>query len=274
MSYLPAYHRIISITTNKRILHVEDCLHMDKIRLDLYEYERGKGATAHAEHYLDLHTARRIAWELAHDQTTTHEEFKGTHRDGQPQARTLTLQDLGDTARQPIKLTIANGPGQLLDTGAIKPKPGAQQTRISILLARSTARSTGLALLQHLQAWATATYLQRVQQGRWQPQDHQPDQTTPEEQASAPSPATPAQVDGDDTARAIVAALDNLNPTTGDITPAPVPTKADYYTLANKALRAGLLADTITAVANISRGDWGQAIETLLSLVPAGALEP
>lgn len=44
-------------------------------------------------------------------------------------------------------------------------------TSLQILLSRLDAKRVGLALLHHLQAWATVTYRQRLEAGTWQSSD-------------------------------------------------------------------------------------------------------
>ena len=184
-SYKPANHRIISLRQQRRILHVEDCLDIGKVRLDLYEYNKGDGANAHVDFYLNTDDARVLAAELATGRLvlTNGLELQGGGKNGQVTARTFKVEE-ADT-QNPIRLSMANGPGVLLDSGLIAFKKGSKPTRINILIGRYDAKKFGLALLQHLQAWAAATYRDRVSTGTWQPrqwQDYEHPATAGEEE--------------------------------------------------------------------------------------------
>ena len=87
-------------------------------------------------------------------------------RDGQPQSRVFRIYEA--RAQNPIEIEIANGPGEVVGEGAIKPagKPGVS---LAVLLSRWDARRIALAVLAHLSAWAAATYYQRVTENTWQP---------------------------------------------------------------------------------------------------------
>lgn len=170
--YKPGNYRIISLRTARRILHVEDCLQLGKIRFDLWDYTRGQGAAAHVDAYLDVDTARVLAAELASEGLTTTdglEELGGGSVKGQIVARALKV-EMADT-RNPIRISIRNGPGVRQPSGLISPAGGARMTSIQILLSWLDAKRVGLALLHHLQAWATVTYSQRLEAGTWQSRD-------------------------------------------------------------------------------------------------------
>ncbi|MFQ5595618.1 MAG: hypothetical protein ACE5HA_15840 [Anaerolineae bacterium] len=69
---------------------------------------------------------------------------------------------------------MQNGAGVPQDNGLITPawwgNDGAEpQVDIAVLLDRRTARKLALAVLDHLTAWAAATYYQRVVDNTWQP---------------------------------------------------------------------------------------------------------
>jgi hypothetical protein len=81
-------------------------------------------------------------------------------------ARALKV-EMADT-RNPIRISIRNGPGVRQPSGLFSPEKGAKMTSVQILLSRMDAKRVGLALLHHLQAWATVTYRQRLEAGTWQ----------------------------------------------------------------------------------------------------------
>jgi len=153
--------------TKTTILVIEDCLRLDKLRVEIVSYQRGEGVRAAAEHYLDTDLARLLFTDLATGHLAEpYQEFKGTVRDGQPQSRILKISEA--KAQNPIKIEIANGPGEVVGEGAIKPA-GKPDVSLAVLLSRWDARRIALAVLAHLSAWATATYYQRVADNTWQP---------------------------------------------------------------------------------------------------------
>ena len=98
---------------------MEDALDIEKIRLFLVRYERGKGASATVWHYLDLADARVLAADLSRGGLqATFQDYKGspTGREGKPISRVLKLEDRGET-RAPIVLEISNGPGEVVGEG-------------------------------------------------------------------------------------------------------------------------------------------------------------
>ena len=149
--------RIYSEITRSVILHVEDALDIGKVRVFLLSYKRGQGASATAAHYLDVEDARVLAADLAQGRLSEKfTDFKGTAngQDGNPVSRVLKLDDRGDKQRAPIVLQVANGPGQVIGEGAVKPT-GKPEVEIAILLTRWQARRLGHALQSYLQAWQT-----------------------------------------------------------------------------------------------------------------------
>ena len=266
--YKPRNFRIISYTSKARILHVEDALDLGKIRLEMWSYEKGKGASANVEHYMDADDARLLFVDLSSGQLPEkYEELKGTFRDGEPQSRTLRVEDLGDKARQPIKITISNGPGEVLGAGAIKPKKGAKRTEISVLLPRREARKIALAVLAHMNAWAAATYYRRLAEGIWQPEENRYlDPTT-------------GEILDEPTEHSVPLAGTSTSGTPGndkDASPGESQTgkatAADFYALANEALKVGVTHKQIQDIANSANGDgWAGAIMRLQALMDAQA---
>ena len=156
----PARTRIYSEITRSVILHAEDALDIGKVRIFLLSYQRGQGASATAAHYLDLEDARVLAADLASGRLTEKfTDFKGsanTNGSGdntaKPVSRVLKLEDRGDKQRAPIVLQVANGPGQVVGEGAVKPA-GKPDVEIAILLTRWQARRFGHALQSYLLAY-------------------------------------------------------------------------------------------------------------------------
>ncbi len=170
--FLPRNYRIISHRTQRRILHVEDFLEIGKIRLELWDYARGSGAKASVEAYLDVHTMRLLATELAAgrlEDMDGHQEMGGGLAGSELRSRILLTENA--EARHPIRITIRNGPGVRQPGGLISPAKGEPQVRLSVLLSRFDARRIGLAILDHIQAWAAQTYATRVEAGTWQPDE-------------------------------------------------------------------------------------------------------
>jgi len=178
-TYKPRQFRIYRLVTKTRILTVEDALKLGKIAFSLTEYQKGKGAAVSVTHYMDHQRAALLAYDLLngtgvdvipwwHAQT----EYKGTKKGADLEARTMTLELVEGTAN-PIRLTITNGPGEPAGTaGAIKPKTGSPQAKVVTLLSWEHARAMSLAILMHVQSWATMTYYSRIQEATWQPPDN------------------------------------------------------------------------------------------------------
>jgi hypothetical protein len=184
--YLPRNYRIISHRTQRRILHIEDVLEIGKIRFELWDYARGSGAKASVEAYLDVHTVRLLASELAAgrlDDMDGHQEMGGGVAGGEVLSRILVTENAD--ARNPIRITIRNGPGVRQAGGLISPAKGQPQVSVSVLLSRFDARRMGLAILDHLQAWAAQTYASRIASGTWQAEETA-------EGAHSPMPPEPA----------------------------------------------------------------------------------
>lgn len=183
-TYKPLRFRIWSLTTRNTILHVEDALAIEKLHFDLWRYRRGAGSDVHVSAYLDVDDARVLAHDLATGRLSTlaaarnsdgdpergFEARGGSANGGQdgPIARLLRVQEAEDT-RNPIRITVVQGPGEVLSSGLITFKRGETPERLSVLLSRYDARSLGLAVLSHISAHATATYFARVREQTWQP---------------------------------------------------------------------------------------------------------
>ena len=174
--YLPRNYRIISHRTQRRIFHIEDALELERLRMEIWDYSKGSGAKGNVEAYVDVHTARLLASELVAgclDEMDGHQQMGGGVVQGEVTSRILHTENT-DT-KNPIRITIRNGPGVRQPSGLISPAKGQTQVSLSVLLSRFDARRIGLAMLEHLQAWAVNTYTARVASGTWQPEAKGPD---------------------------------------------------------------------------------------------------
>jgi hypothetical protein len=170
--YLPRNYRIVSHRTQRRILHIEDVLEIGRLRFEIWDYERGSGANASVEAYLDADTARLLATELSKgmlEDMDGHKVMGGSVSGGEARSRILVTENA--KARNPIRIAISNGPGVRQPGGLVSPAKGQPQDRLSVLLSRLDARRIGLAILEHLQAWAAQTYTDRIASGTWQPEE-------------------------------------------------------------------------------------------------------
>jgi hypothetical protein len=173
-NYKPRNYRIISVRQQKRILHVEDALDLERIRFELWDYAKGQGAQGNVDAYLDHHTARALAAELATGRLTYTDQLLdsgGGSVNGEILARLFSIEN-ADT-KNPIRITITNGPGMRQESGLISLKKGSDHTRIQILLSRLDAKRIGLALLQYIQAWEIAIHVERREAETYQPEPNQ-----------------------------------------------------------------------------------------------------
>ena len=179
--FKPSNFRIYRRVTKNRIIVVEDVLRFNKVRINLVEYEPGKGIEKQVGHYIDREIAALLCHDLLNRSNTDalvwwngYEEYKGTKTREGYEARTFKI-EIAET-RNPIRITIWNGPGEPVGSdGAIKPARGrtSEGQSVTVLLPWTAARAMALALLMHLQAWTTMTYYQRVQNGTYQPDEEQ-----------------------------------------------------------------------------------------------------
>jgi len=151
--------RIFSHITRTRFLHLEDSLDIGKIRFFIGQYKRrdrgGDGAEAVAFHFLDLDDARPLMADLSWNKATDFVDFKGTANGGQPQSRVLKVRGPKDGK---YWLEIANGPGQIIGEGAVKPA-GDPDASISIALSIWEARALALACIEYMSAWRVAAMI-------------------------------------------------------------------------------------------------------------------
>ncbi len=152
--------RVYSEITRTAILHVEDALEIGKVRLFLIAYQRGQGASGTVAHFLDVEDARVLAADLATGRLPDKfVDYKGSAHgpNGKPISRVFKVEDRGDDQRAPIVMQVANGPGQVIGEGAIKPD-GKPDVEIAILLTRWQARRLGHALTAYLLAWQVKAF--------------------------------------------------------------------------------------------------------------------
>lgn len=201
--FKPRFFRIYSHRTKTRILHIEDALAIDRIHLDVYEYARGQGTKNHAEFFITSAEARLIfsdliVCSLPVDSKGVYQQLMtGTPRDGKLQSRTLKIEVISSSdARKPLAFEVMNCEGERLGQGAVKPKSGATQTRVRVLLDWRTARKIGLHILAHMNAWAAATYHNRIAAETWQPDDPPAADADPEpNEAAKPTKYQPTKQD-------------------------------------------------------------------------------
>jgi hypothetical protein len=159
--------RIFSHITRSRFLHLEDALSIGKIRFFIGEYQRGNGAQATAFHFLDLDDARPLMADLGWSKATDFVDFKGSANGGQPQSRVLKIR--GPKGGK-YWLEIANGPGQVIGEGAVKPA-GDPEASISIALSLWEARAMALAVIEYMTAWRVATLIESPHRKRNDPRE-------------------------------------------------------------------------------------------------------
>jgi hypothetical protein len=146
--------RIFSHITKTRFLHVEDSLERRKLRFFIGAFEQGRGAFATAYTFLDVEDARVILSDLSWGKPVNFVDHKGgIDALGVAVARVLKIQ----ARESQVWIQVANGPGQQLPEGAIKPI-GQPSAEISIPLAVFDGRKLGFACLAYLQAWEAASF--------------------------------------------------------------------------------------------------------------------
>lgn len=171
-TYRPRNLRIFSYRTNKIMLHIEDMLDLDKIAVDMWQYSKGNGSSRHFTCYVDTADARLIAHQILTGRLEPWVNFKGNANKstGEIIARVLRIEPATDTKIAGLRINCAAGPGTLLPTGAVK--PAGKLDSLTALLPTEEALSMALAIREHLQAWACATYYARKDEC-WKPDDDQ-----------------------------------------------------------------------------------------------------
>ncbi len=155
--------------TNKNFLNVYDALRIEKIKIEVAGYDQSSGRqTGIAGAWLDVDDARLLTHLVITRQfrevldvpgrPARFEKFGGSDRDGAVESRTLQVEwdpADGKFARYPYRITIANGPGQRTQNGAVQPK-GEPTTRLSMRLPEADFMKIMLAISAYIQAYEAA----------------------------------------------------------------------------------------------------------------------
>ena len=140
--------------TKKRFLHIEDSLALGKLRFFMGSFEKGHGASSMAYAFMDLLDARVIMGDMAWGKAVDFVDRKGgVDGDNVAHSRVLKIQ----TRENQTWIQVANGPGQEIGQGAIKPN-GKPVAEISIPLTIFEGRKMGFACLAYLQAWEIKSF--------------------------------------------------------------------------------------------------------------------
>jgi hypothetical protein len=272
--------RIFSHITRTRFLHIEDSLEIGKIRLFVGEYQKGQGAQSTAYHFLDADDARPICADLAWGKALDIKDYKGSANGGDvPLSRVLTIRGPKDGK---YWLEVANGPGQVIGQGAVKPA-GEPEASVSIALSLWEARKMALAIQEYMAAYRVAALLSPSEASR-PPVDPAGRNKPPED---PPSPPPMPKVEGRTSARDDAEAL--FGP---ESPPVPATTIVDqdtgrvrqvkathrdanpgeggppaFYSLAKLAIEAGLL-EVVNELVQ-APGSWREKSERLQQAMAA-----
>jgi hypothetical protein len=143
--------RLYSHVTQSRFLHIEDSLHIGKLRLFAGTYRRNEGMADHCHHFLDIPDARVIFAALAGGRGEfNHKEYKGTPPIN---GRSAVSRVLSVTAKgENVYIELKSGPGKMTDTGAIMPA-GQATTAVNVSFKRYEAQRMAASVLAYLRAW-------------------------------------------------------------------------------------------------------------------------
>lgn len=152
------------------MLHVEDLLDLGKIAIDIWQYSKGNGSSKRFTCYVDVDDARLIAHQILIGKLDNWTDYKGgiNEQTGEITARVLRLEQATDTKIAGLRINCAAGPGTRMETGAVK--PAGKLDSLTALLPTDEALKMALALREHLQAWACATYYARKDEC-WKPEE-------------------------------------------------------------------------------------------------------
>ncbi|MGI8587290.1 MAG: hypothetical protein ACR2M0_06315 [Chloroflexia bacterium] len=193
--------------TNKNFLNVYDALRIDKVKIEVAGYDQATGRqTGIAGAWLDVDDLRLLAHLVINRQfkdvldRARFEKFGGSDRDGAVESRTLALewdpgQD-GKFARYPYRLTIANGPGQRTQNGAVQPK-GEPTSRLSMRLPEADLMKILLTAQDYLHAYDAAHHHRLVAEKVRELQEKMAERA----EHRAPTPAAEASGDHAPTAK-------------------------------------------------------------------------
>ncbi len=157
---------IFVYATNKNFLNIYDALRIDKIKVEVTGYDpASKRQTGHASAWLDRADARLLTHLVSNRLFAgvtggRWEKFGGSQRDdGSIESRTLLVEwdegDGGRFARNPYRLTIANGPGRKTELGAVAPA-GEPTSKLSMRLTEPDMIKVMLAVGAYIAAYETA----------------------------------------------------------------------------------------------------------------------
>ncbi|MDQ2807211.1 MAG: hypothetical protein M3Z04_09930 [Chloroflexota bacterium] len=219
--------------TNKNFLNVYDALRIEKIKIEVAGYDQSSGRqTGIAGAWLDVDDARLLTHLVITRQfrevlevpgrPARFEKFGGSDRDGAVESRTLQVEwdpADGKFARYPYRITIANGPGQRTQNGAVQPK-GEPTTRLSMRLPEADFMKIMLAVSAYIQAYEAAHH-HRISAEKMR--------EVQEKLAGRAERRLPLAVGSDDEDRAPAAPTRAGNPplrvVPNDLSPGPSPTK-------------------------------------------------
>lgn len=171
-TFRPRNLRIFSYRTNKIMMHIEDLLDLGKIGISLWQYSKGNGSSKHFTCYVDATDARLIAHQILIGKLQPWTDYKGNanQKTGEIIARVLRVEQATDTKIKGLRINCAAGSGTKLPTGAVK--PAGKLDSLTALIPTEEAMKMALAIREHLQAWATATYYARKDEC-WKPEETQ-----------------------------------------------------------------------------------------------------
>jgi hypothetical protein len=152
--------------TKKNFLNLYDALRIEKVKFEVSGYDPDTNRqTGVAVAWLDLDDARLLTHLVAHRLFVSvtggrWEKFGGSQRDdGSIESRTVTVEwDEGENARfarNPYRITIANGPGRKTATGGVSPD-GQARALLSMRLPESDMIKVMLALGDYIHAYESA----------------------------------------------------------------------------------------------------------------------
>ncbi|MCB8986731.1 MAG: hypothetical protein H6661_03155 [Ardenticatenaceae bacterium] len=150
--------RIYEYMTRTTWLHAQDALHFTKEngepipKLQLFAglYRQGEGANSQISHWLDAADARVLFADLSWGKAVDFIDYKGSNGQ-QPISRVLRVNAKDDK----VYFQLTEGPGKATTTGAITPA-GPVETKINVGMTKNDARKMAYAILEHMQAYATA----------------------------------------------------------------------------------------------------------------------
>jgi hypothetical protein len=152
--------------TKKNFLNLYDALRIDKVKLEISGYDpETNRQTGVAVAWLDLDDARLLTHLVTHRLFVAvtggkWDKFGGSQREeGSIESRTIAVEwDEGENARfarNPYRITIANGPGRKTATGGVSPD-GPARSLLSMRLPKTDMIKVMLALGDYIHAYESA----------------------------------------------------------------------------------------------------------------------